>query len=174
MPPHSACVLVPVQVQSLREFLVPLLRKVMSSLTQETLHDWAQLASEVSVSKTHCHTYHSCAVSTVVTISSSRGSTFFFGHVQADRDPHRIHWVLELMAEEPLKGTDGSFQDARLAEVWHVCIVQCPIWLTEEQTGLSVLTMNVYTCTCQGSGAVGLCLLSRPDFVVLVLLLVDR
>ena len=39
----------PVQVQKLCEFMVPLLRKVMSRLTQETLQDWAQLASEVSV-----------------------------------------------------------------------------------------------------------------------------
>ena len=41
----------PVQVQKLCEFMVPLLRKVMSRLTQETLQDWAQLASEVSVSQ---------------------------------------------------------------------------------------------------------------------------
>ena len=41
----------PVQVQKLCEFMVPLLRKVMSRLTQETLQDWAQLASEVSVSR---------------------------------------------------------------------------------------------------------------------------
>ena len=41
----------PVQVKKLCEFMVPLLRKVMSRLTQETLQDWAQLASEVSVSR---------------------------------------------------------------------------------------------------------------------------
>ena len=66
--------LVPVQVQDLREFLVPLLRKVMSSLTQETLHDWAQLASEVSVTTAHQGACSSCAVLACGehTISSTR------------------------------------------------------------------------------------------------------
>ena len=47
--------------------------------------------------------------------------------MQADRDPHRVHWLLELMAEEPLKGTDGSFQDARLAQR-AACVLSTTQW----------------------------------------------
>lgn len=106
----------------------------MSSLTQETLQDWAQLASEVSVSATPCDSWaHSRSTRSVLPVS--------FGPVQADRDPHRIHWLLELMAEEPLKGIDGSFQDARLAQ----CALHTA-WETEGMAGYTIhqLLLCVY------------------------------
>ena len=32
---------------------------------------------------------------------------------QANRDPRRIHWLLELLMTNPLHGDNGSFMDAR-------------------------------------------------------------
>ena len=47
--------------------------------------------------------------------------------LQANRDPRRLHWLLELMIVNPLHGTNGSFLDARYTVV-ETCFLVCSAW----------------------------------------------
>jgi proteasome activator subunit 4 len=50
--------------------------------------------------------------------------------VAADRDPHRIHWILELLADNPLKETNGTFKDFS-----QLCVLQTALAQQEWRIG---------------------------------------
>ncbi len=43
---------------------------------------------------------------------------------QANRDPHKLHWLFEILIKNPLEGNSGSFKDSRhVYSDWLIAVI---------------------------------------------------